>query len=143
MMRRLNRALRGPRGLVIIPVIVTLVVITVFCTVLMNQITQQRRLVRDEERRMQAEWLAEAALDRGRVKLDANRAFGGETWAVAPEELGGIGGTVRIIVEAVADQPNRKRVRVEAVYPREGDFRAQTTRSLELDLRPEKPGDHS
>lgn len=131
------------RGLVIIPAIVALVVVTIFCGVLLNQMATYRRVIRAEERRMQAEWLAESALQRASARLESDRSFRGETWVVPPEDLDGHSATATIVVEPVEGKPDRRRLRVEAVHPREGELRARITRTLELNLRPDTPGDRS
>jgi hypothetical protein len=128
------------QGLVIIPVLVTLVLVTLFTGILMKQVSARRAEARAEGRRMQAEWLAESGLARASARLFAERSYRGETWDVPADELGGRPGVVRIVVETVADRPAQRRVRAEADYPREGVTRARMSKTLTLELKPETPG---
>jgi Tfp pilus assembly protein PilX len=128
------------RGLAIVPALACLVVVVLFCGILVRQVSTHRALVRDEERRMQAEWLADSALARASARLAADRSYKGETWDLAAADLGGQAGVARITVETVADQATRRRVRVEADFPREGDLRARSSKTLTVDLGPERPG---
>jgi hypothetical protein len=67
---------------------------------------------------IQAQWVAEAALERTAARLAANADYAGETWDIPAAELSGDHDAVaKIHVEKVADHPNRRLVRVEADYP--------------------------
>jgi Tfp pilus assembly protein PilX len=136
--RRQSTARR--RGLSIVPALACLVVVILFCGVLIRQVTTHRALVRSEEQRLQADWLAESGLARASARLAADRAYKGETWEIAAADLGGLAGTVRIEVGDVAGQAARRRVRVEADFPRDGDRRARSSKTLTVDLGPERPG---
>ena len=131
------------RGLAIIPVLVTLVLVTLYTGILMRQVANRRSTYRDEERRMQAEWLAESGLARASARLDADRLYKGETWEIPAGELGGLPAVVRITVEPVNDRPARRRVRVESDYPRGDAPRARMSKTLTFELKPETPGEPS
>lgn len=129
------------RGLALVPALACLVVVILFCGVLVRQVATHRALVRDEERRVQVEWLAESALARASARLTADRGgYKGETWNIAAADLGGQAGVVRITVETVANQAARRRVRVQADFPRDAELRARATKTLTVDLGPERPG---
>jgi hypothetical protein len=128
-------------GLAIIPALVCIVLVTLLCGSLLKQALTVRNLVRTEERRMQAEWLAESGLGRARARLEADPRYQGETWDVPAESLGGRAtGVVRITVEPVENQSGRRRLRVEADYPRGEETRARQTKTLTVDFRPDTPG---
>ena len=131
------------RGLAIIPVLVTLVLVTLYTGILMRQVANRRSTYREEERRMQAEWLAESGLARASARLDADRHYKGETWEIPAGELGGLDAVVRITVEPVNDWPARRRVRVESDYPRGDVPRARMSKTLTFELKPETPGESS
>jgi hypothetical protein len=136
--RRPNR-----RGLVIIPALVCLVLVTLLCGVLLRQASLGRMAAHGEERRMQAEWLAESGLARASARLAADRGYRGETWGIPPDALGGRAGVVRIAVEPLEDTKTvrrRARVRAEADYPRGDDRRARLSKTLIIDLGTEPPG---
>jgi len=104
---------------------------------LLNIGLARRTRARTEERRLQAEWLAESGLERAAAKLAAAPDYPGETWEPPAADLGGRdGGLVRIEVAPVAGQPRRRRARVVADYPRAADRRARQTRQAMIDLGP-------
>ncbi len=87
---------------------------------------------------MQAEWLAESALARASARLTADRGYRGETWDVPAGALDGTdAGSVTIAVEAEKGRPGRRRVRVEADYPRDAARRARYSKHLTIELGPE------
>ncbi len=93
--------------------------------------------VRASERRLQAEWLAESALDRAAARLSARPDYPGETWDVPASEIGGPdGGTVVIEVKPVPGRPDRRSVRVRADYPRDAPRRARESRALTIAAAP-------
>ena len=55
---------KAPRGVAIVPVLVCFVLILLMMTVVLKIALAQRARLQGEERRLQAEWLAEAGLDR-------------------------------------------------------------------------------
>jgi hypothetical protein len=127
----------------VVPALVCLVLATLLCGVLLRQSAARRRSMRVEERRMQAEWLAESGLARARSRLAASHNYTGETWTIPATALGAAerradeGGVVTIRVGPVDGQPSRRLVRVEATYPRAGDDRARQSKALTLELKPE------
>ena len=128
------------RGLSSIPAMVCLVLVTLLSGVLLKQVRMQRNAVRDEERRSQADWLAESGLARASAKLAADPKYAGETWAPPAEALGGRKGEVRITLDDVKDRPGARRVRVQADFPLGDERRARQTKTLIIDLGPGEPG---
>jgi Tfp pilus assembly protein PilV len=138
-----NGALRQSqrRGIVIVPVIVCVVIVMLISGALLRMVLMERRQARIEERRLQADWLAESGLERAWVRLASNADYRGETWQVAAEVLGGSqDGSVTIAVERVEGQPSRRLVRVRADYPREATTKARQTKHVVIELGPEGPG---
>jgi type II secretory pathway component PulK len=125
----------------IIPALVCIVLVALLCSVLLKQAHIQRGLVRTEQRRSQAEWLAESGLARAVARLAADRNYKGETWEIPAQALGGDwDGVVRINVETVENQPARRRVSVEADYPSVEEPRARQRKHLIVNLGPENSG---
>ena len=126
--RRRIAGRRGDSGLIAVVMVVALVVIALIGGALLRVAAARRAQVRMEERRLQADWLAESGLERASARLAGDAGYLGETWQVPPAELGGPwGATVSIAVEAVPDRPDRRLVRVRAEYPREAQRRARRT----------------
>ena len=77
-----------------------------------------RRQVRQEQLRMQANWLAEAGLERAAARLDAEAGYRGETWEIAADDLDGQhAGKVLIRIGPAEDAEEMRIVIVEASYP--------------------------
>ncbi len=82
-------------------------------------------------RALQAQWLAESALDRAAARLAADPGYPGETWIVSPDALSGDeGGSVRIEVLPLAGQPAQRRVRVQADYPDDPTCRIRVNKEI-------------
>src|SRR4051812_24270557 len=110
---RLTRGTRSRviarRGAVTVFVLICLIVITIISGVLLRIGLFERRRIRAEERRLQAEWLVESGLERGARRLAGSRGeYRGETWDIPASELGGQDpARVTITVEPVASEPSR------------------------------------
>ncbi len=122
---------RPRRGMLAIAVLVCLLVITIIAGALFRTGTAQRDEVRALERRLQAEWLAEAGLRRGLARLDADAAYSGETWNIEARDLGAAdAATVAITVERPPGDANARTIRVQADYPRDPPRRARCSRQI-------------
>ncbi len=127
------------RGLVSVAALIGLIIIGLVCAGLLKVATGRRSEVATEERRLQADWLAESGLERASARLAEPGDYAGETWEVPAEDLGGRGaGTVAIRVEPIADRPGRWRVRVRADYPSGSALRARRTREMILQVTPNR-----
>ncbi|MDR3638654.1 MAG: hypothetical protein P4L84_32915 [Isosphaeraceae bacterium] len=140
-----TRSVRSRRGAVIVPVLVCFVLIMLICAGLVQLLFTERGITRQEERRLQAEWLAEAGLERAAARLSRARGYTGESWEVPAQELGGQdAGQVVITVETPKDEPGHRRVIVRADYPLAAERRARRQRTLVIDLGPDpSTGDKS
>jgi type II secretory pathway pseudopilin PulG len=130
---RATRARR--RGLTAVAVLVCLIIITMVSGAVIRVGVARRDEVRAQERRLQAEWLAEAGIQRALARLDADPAYTGETWDIAARDLDSAdGAVVTITVGPAAGEPKRKVVRVQADYPRDPSRRARNTKVLHSSL---------
>lgn len=121
-------------GAVLIVVLVCFAVATVLFVLLARQAVAERRLAEAQHWALQAQWVAEAAVERAAARLAAETSYVGETWTIPPAEFAGKNGAKATIqVETVADQPNRRLVRVEADYPDAPVHRAQFTKQVTID----------
>jgi Tfp pilus assembly protein PilX len=124
------------RGLTAVAVLVCLIIITMISGAVVRVALARRDEARAHERSLQAEWLAEAGIQRALARLDADPAYSGETWEIAAPDLDSADGAlVTITVGPAPGDPKRRVVRARADYPRDPPRRARCTRSLELGPR--------
>jgi len=122
------------RGAVLIVVLVCLAAAGALFAVLARQALQERRSTERLLWNAQAAWLAEAGAERAAARLAVDPAYAGETWNLSPADLAGAdGGAVRIRVEKVAGNPNRRKVRVEADYPDDPTHRVREIKEIFID----------
>jgi hypothetical protein len=84
------------RGTALIVVIICLVLITGITTSLVRLTLAAHAQLLREEHRLQASWLAEAALQRGKIRLQADSSYTGEVWAI--ESIGPAGLPGRAVI---------------------------------------------
>ncbi|QDV33037.1 hypothetical protein [Tautonia plasticadhaerens] len=88
-------------------------------------------------RRAQADWLVEAGLERAALRVSRDPDYGGETWDLPAEALGGRAGSVVIEVERGEGGASGPRVvRVRADYPSDGDPSRRVRRTKVFQVRP-------
>ncbi|MBN1590149.1 MAG: hypothetical protein JW888_11585 [Pirellulales bacterium] len=130
-----RRDFQRPRhGAILIVVLVCLAVATAVSIVVVRQIVTERQATQMHFRRLQASWLAEAGIERAAARLAADPEYTGETWTIPANELvSDEGGVVRIHVETIKDQPERRSVRVEADYPDMPERRCRQVKEILVD----------
>ena len=77
------------RGAVLISVMVALALITALSVAWLRIAAGERRLLREQQQRLEAGCLADSALARAAARLAADPNYRGETWHVVAESLGG------------------------------------------------------
>lgn len=77
------------RGAFLLMAMVCLVLTSALLGTLLKMAVFSRKAAQTEVAALQAEWLAESALDRAAVKLLGDANYQGETWDIPQEELGG------------------------------------------------------
>jgi hypothetical protein len=131
-MRDLKR--KNRRGVILVVVIVCLTVAAAIFVLLVQRVAEERRALDGSQRALQAQWLAEAGIERAAARLVADPKYAGETWAIAAVELAATeGAVVRIQVKTVADRPERRSVRVEADYPDAPERRCRQVKQILVD----------
>ena len=139
-----KKTVRSSRGLTVVVVLVCLIIITLVSGSVLKIGLAQRELARAQERRLQAEWLAESGAQRALARLSADSTYTGETWSVSADDLGQSekasesAASVAIVIERVAADPAFRRVLVTADYPRDPPQRARNTSEFMIDLQPSK-----
>ncbi len=155
MMNRWQNRIQSRRALTTVAVLVCLIVVTMICAALLKVGLAQRTQVRSEERNLQAEWLAESGFSRALAQLDANPNYSGEKWSIRAHELSfpsrsnsaepssasvERAALIAITVDRVDQEPNRRRIRVQADYGLDPVVRSRHTKQVSIDLEPEKAG---
>jgi type II secretory pathway component PulK len=131
------RTKRRRRGAVLVVVAVCLALAGVMLLSVTRQAAITHRGLQSVERRLQAEWLAEAGLERAVVRLAAEAKYRGETWLVPASTLDGQhDAEVRIQVLPVAGRADRSAIRLEADYPRDAELRCRCGKQVEVDRKP-------
>jgi hypothetical protein len=133
----------------VVAVLTCLVILTIASGAVLKVGLVHRGLVRGQEHRLQAEWLAESGLQRALARLAKNHDYAGEAWSLHEEDLGlrarppakgatekssGAAAVVTIAVEPVKGVAARRRIRVQADYPRDAPERSRYSRDVLIDL---------
>lgn len=119
------------RGAVLLIALIAILLASTIGVTIARTALIHRRQIEREETRMQADWLAEAGLNRAVARLNSDANYTGETWTVAAGDLGGEkNGTVVVTVGPAEDRKDLKSVRVEALYPNTGTYGAKSKRQM-------------
>lgn len=125
---------RDRRGAALVAAMVTLLVVTLVAAALVKTMVATHRQSQRYADELQAQWLAEAALDRALVQLRSQSDYSGETWIPSLALSGESGdesdaGSVTIRIESAAGGSPRV-IHVEAAWPAEGLQRVLARREL-------------
>ena len=141
---------RAPRrGLTTVAVLICLVVIMLISGVLLKIGVAHRDRVCAQERSLQAEWLAQAGLDRALARLASSAGYAGETWVLAPRDLGlpeaaggetGKAALVLIKIEKPPGSPEQRLIKVQADFPPDPPHRARHSAQMLVELGSLKTG---
>lgn len=126
-----HRSHRPRRGMLAVVVLICLIVLTLIAGTLLRAGAAHREEIRARERRLQAEWLAEAGVRRAIARLAADANYTGETWNIDARELDSPdAATVAITIERPAGDAKRRTIRARADYPRDPPRRARFTKQV-------------
>jgi hypothetical protein len=123
----------GRRGFLAVLVLVCIVVMAAIGAGLLRIGLAERARLRDEERRLQAEWLVESGVERGLAALASRPDYRGETWEVPADALGGPS-PARVTI-AVESREGRQFLRVRADDRRDAPGRIRLTRTVRVPRR--------
>ncbi|MCE5267324.1 MAG: hypothetical protein LLG00_05510 [Planctomycetaceae bacterium] len=139
--RSLPNAERRPSrcGAILIIIMVCFTLAAAMFVVLARLALTAREAADTQQWSLQAQWLAEAGLERAAVRLAGQPTYTGETWTITASELAAKNaGVVRIRIEKVAGRAAQHRVTVEADYPDDPVHRSRCTKQTVLEDRYEK-----
>ena len=149
------RAKKPSRGMTVVAVLVCLIIVTLISGAVLKVSVAQRELARSQERRLQAEWLAESGVERAMARLARDRDYRGETWSLerprsgaeraaptgtSPAKAETAAARITITVERVPAATNRRRIHVQADYPLDAHGRSRHTKEIMIDLEPSQAG---
>ncbi len=132
-----NSSYRSRRnGMTMLLVVICLIVVTAIIGAVFRNMALGARMSRQRQRKVQAMLLAETALERTAVALQAGADLEDDVWMVSPEQLGGkLEGRVEIQVQP--SENGRRVIEARAVYPRSTDFQAIAVRRIEISVAPD------
>ncbi len=143
-----NRAVsrRKPTsGFILAFVLICLTVITLALTAMVSRVSLGRRQVIQRQRQVQAQWLAESAVDRAAAQLQRDPSYRGESWQLSAAEMGDRwSAQVSIEVEPAAGEAAGT-IRVTVAYPQESRVAIHCTKHVPVRIpdagnRPEDAG---
>lgn len=120
-------------GAVLVVALICLLLVTVLAASLTRTVLLQREQVIRDEWRLQAEWLADAGIDRAVARRNADPEYAGEEWRPEWNDSGPLG-DVRITLagEESVDGELTVRISVTADVPPDTTDRARVQRTLEI-----------
>lgn len=120
-------------------VMVALLLVSVIGGSLLKSALAQHQMARQEQKRLQSEWLAESGLERAAANLLRNADYNGETWTISAADLkGNKEARVIITVKAVEEEQNRRQITVVADYPIDSPHRGRSRKTITVDLQKTK-----
>lgn len=131
------------RGLAAIIALTCLSLAVVVGALLLQAGLTEQRFINRLEPLLQAEWLADAGVDRAAARLTRSPSYSGETWPIAASDLGGTqGAIVHIEVKPAPSDPETRIIHVTAdLHP--GDAHAVTaTKEIRLLQHAKEPLAH-
>lgn len=118
--------MRPRQGSLVVIVLVSLTLVVILVGVAAKHLLRERRLMGDQQRSMQAEYLASAGVARAAAQLARNSHYRGESWEVDANLLRTRdGGAVEIQVTADDKNLLARRIRAVADFPAKGDNRCR------------------
>jgi type II secretory pathway component PulK len=127
--------IRKRQGFALLAVMCCLIAVSFLVVNWLKTASFEREQLRGVERRLQADWLAEAAIERAAAKLAQNENYSGETWKIAAADLGGAdAAAVEIKVSSNSKRAAERTISVSADFPAEPLRRVRSTRQIVVDI---------
>jgi type II secretory pathway component PulK len=128
------------RAVLVISVLASLALVMLLAGSWLRVIALERRQLAAQQHRLQAEYLAEAALARAAARLATNPDYAGETMSPTAESLSSAAGAnVTIRVQRVDADPQARAVTVSAEYPAGGRDLAVRSKEQTIHLLRNEP----
>lgn len=134
-MRTCRRSRR--QGSLLVFGLVVLMVIGLLAALITAHVVRSHRQAQMAERSLQASLLADAALGRAQACLAREPSYAGETWKLAPDDLGGPhGAEVAIRIIPPGEGATGPIVQVRAEFPKDSSLCARSTKTRYLKRGP-------
>lgn len=111
--------------------LVALVVVAAVLGSTLRLLATQQRAIVGERNAAQAQWLAEAGLERAAAQLAADPNYSGETWEISEQDFADpFTASVTIRVENDNENTLARRITAEASYPGSGAHSSRARRTI-------------
>jgi hypothetical protein len=131
---------KNRRAVLVLSVLACLGLVMVLAGAWLRVVALERRQLTAQQNRLQAEYLADAALARATARLAADPAYSGETMNPSAESFAAsFGAAVTIRVEKVAGEPQSRHVAVSAEFPAGSRDRAVRSKEQRIHLSSKGP----
>jgi type II secretory pathway component PulK len=131
------------RGAVLVAVMVVMMVAALLFGAMLRTGREEQQWLRRHQQRLQAEELAQAALERAAARLAGDAPYQSEVWQISAAELGGretaavtMGretAAVTIQIQPIADHPRRRRALIQVDYPQAPERRIRFRHEAMID----------
>jgi type II secretory pathway component PulK len=133
---------RTRRGGALVAALTTLLVVMLVAGVIVRSRVSAHRQARQSQHELQAQWLAESAIERARAQLAHSRDYSGETWRPEIQAASGAGGLARLSAAVeiralpIENASQTRRVIAIATYPNDEWRRVSVRREYNITLSP-------
>jgi len=133
---------RDRDGSVVVVVMVCLMALAMIGAASLRLSLDERRVLRADEGRLQAEWLMRSGLERAVFRLAEEGSYAGETWEIpADASVGRASAVVRIVVAKDDTGRDRRRVSVRADLSSGSSQRVRRSGRWVVERGPEPSGE--
>jgi Tfp pilus assembly protein PilX len=116
------------RGAALIAALICVLLVSMMSAVLVKTALVQREQLERDAWQVQADWLAQSAMERALARLESDVGYAGESWAPVTSEGKSIGRVNIDIIPAVEGDTSVRRVRATADAPDDPVNRARVVR---------------
>lgn len=126
---------RNRKGTVLVIFMISLAMLSMTAAAMVRVTLLQRSMVRNNELRIQSEWLFQSAVAKASSELKSNSEYNGEEWNIAAESLGQpFAAVAKISIKPVDGKTNERQASIIVIYPPDNAERATVSRSATISL---------
>jgi type II secretory pathway component PulK len=121
------------KGVVLAAALIAFAVVTATLFAILKGVASQHHELQREMQVVQADYLADAGLQRALTQLQRDSSYHGETWRLSEDEFDGVtSGTVLIEVNRSSGNDAAITIRSQADYPNDEIHRIRKTREITI-----------